>query len=232
MRCRSHLRAEIPSTFTNVPTSLSPSHQRALPYNARQRKPKRQPKGQYEFLLDGYIDLPTLQRSEELAERWHVPPHHVMISMGWLSHKDYTQALAEYSGLDFFEEIDPDILDLPVSPNLLKACYRTGFFRGVKNFFHGTMLSSYELYPQKASQLAQQEGNVRRRIALVNLHKIRKSLIERLEPRLTKEAILGLERRAPKYSARQGVMLWQSVALSLFLGSFLGFSLLGSGLIN
>ena len=58
---------------------------------------------QYAFLLDRCVDEPTLIRAAQLAGRWGVAPHSVMISLGWVQEADYVRELASHWGLPVAE---------------------------------------------------------------------------------------------------------------------------------
>jgi hypothetical protein len=49
----------------------------------------------YAFLVGRHIDRAALVRAEALGKKWGVLPHTVMIANGWVSARDYYQALAE-----------------------------------------------------------------------------------------------------------------------------------------
>lgn len=189
---------------------------------SHQRNVSQKPGSQYQFLVGRYIDQATLHRAEELAKRWHVPPHHVLFAMGWLNHETYTRALAEYVGLGYAEHINLNDLELPQDPVLIKECYRAGFLRGHKNRYHGLFLSSVGHYPRSVSQLAQKLSRTAERITLVSLHKARRAIIARANAILTREAIFGLEAVLPGCSARQGITLLQGFCISMILGVLLG----------
>jgi hypothetical protein len=60
---------------------------------------------EYAFLLGRYIDSATLARANEIALRWGVHPHEVMIANGWLDAEDYYRALAQDCGAPFKAEL-------------------------------------------------------------------------------------------------------------------------------
>ncbi|MEM7620789.1 MAG: glycosyltransferase family 2 protein [Pseudomonadota bacterium] len=205
-----------------LPASLSRRREKFLSH----RRGQASLKGQYQFLVGRYIDQATLERAQELGQRWHVPPHQVMIAMGWLTQKTYTRALAEYAGLNYFDDIDPQYLNLPQCVNHLNGCYRTGFFRGERAKFNGVILTAHELYPSAIKQLQQKFSVMKEHIGLISTHQMRKAIVTKMANTLTRHAILGMEIYAPGCSARQGVTLLQSLSLALLFGLMIGVSLL------
>ena len=59
------------------------------------------PESEYAFLVGKAIDEATLRRAERIAADWAVPPHEVLIALGWIDETDYVAALGAALGIDW-----------------------------------------------------------------------------------------------------------------------------------
>ena len=53
---------------------------------------------EYDFVNGTLVDRATLERAVDLARRWNVTPHDVLIANGWVRPDDYYRALAQDCG--------------------------------------------------------------------------------------------------------------------------------------
>ena len=215
-----------------TPNSASPEfehqpYKKHQGYTYRKLKQKRAVSydQEYDFLIDKQITRETLINATELAKKWEVPVHDVLISMGWLTHANYTRALAEHTGLKYIQNLHASQLSLSNIPEKIQQSYKTGLFQGEafrgKTIEDTVILSSHS--PSKPSSLkkvVKKLGVASGKVYLASQHQLRYAISSLRGSLLSKEAIYGLENKHPGCSARKGLTKSQIFFLLLVCSIF------------
>ncbi len=169
------------------------------------------PSSEYDFLLEGTIDRPTLERGFHLAALWGVSPHEALIATGWLSAEGYARALARHCGVGFVEPEERHRLEPPSPHAKPRDCLRAGVLRqrGARS---RAVLAAGGISPAAFKQgLAGLDGQA---VALAPKAAIRAAICRSFERSFKAHAAEGLHRRDPERSAKSPLPRWMILTLA------------------
>ena len=164
---------------------------------------------EYAFLLGRYIDSATLARANEIALRWGVHPHEVMIANGWLDAEDYYRALAQDCGAPFKAEL-PAADVAPAATATPRQSLATGLLKErdrARRFVFAPDRVRPNALREMLGRLAPHE------FSLASPQAVRGALCRHFAPSFVLHAVEGLASRRPAYSARTRPARWQRLAL-------------------
>lgn len=175
---------------------------------------------EYGFLVGRCIDQPTLERACDLADRWGVTPHAVMIALGWVGEDAYVRALARHWGLRVAASSE---IAVPAS-----AAGHPGAARAPR-IIEATSDRPHVLWRRLALRPGETDGPL-----LAGRQSIETAWQMRFGQRMLERATNGLRRSRPSASAATGLSMRQALhgvaVAGLFLGTVLvapEFALLG-----
>jgi cellulose synthase/poly-beta-1,6-N-acetylglucosamine synthase-like glycosyltransferase len=163
----------------------------------------------YDFLVDRLIDRATLERAEELAWKWGVLPHAVMIANGWVREADYYRELARSSGVSFHDHLPPHAVALPAPLRTPRDSLAAGLLK--QRAWPGAYIfAPAKLRPNAVKHvLARLEPH---RIGLAAPRAVRDAIHGHFAPSFATAAVGGLHARHPERSAREKLAAWQRLA--------------------
>ena len=160
----------------------------------------------YAFLVGRHIDRATLVRAEALGKKWGVLPHTVMIANGWVSARDYYQALAETCGVPFLDDLPLDAVTAPLPLTNPRQCILRGLLK------ERDRRSAYVIAPDQLSPeaVAGMLRNLRPyRVSLAAPHDVRRAICGHFGRAFADVSVDGLHARDPEQSARSNLAPWQ-----------------------
>lgn len=187
---------------------------------------------EYAFLLRRCIDGPTLARAFALAEQWQVPPHVVMIALGWVREHDYVRELADLWGLPV---ADAAHIVVPSRARADRTSDLTSWFKQYPLDRPDFSLSAigphrqefrvFDATSERPKALAARIGRSPRgwrACALAGRTPIETALHRILQRRMLDRATWGLHRLAPDYSAASPITRRQAVRVGWWAGLAIG----------
>ena len=162
------------------------------------------------------IDRRTLARAEQLANRWNVPVHNVLLSTGWIRPDDYGRTLAAETGIDFVEDVGAISGD-PANLDDTKFALKPGILMIRQNGVMRIALTPEALRPGELRALRRRSEAKKHRFVMTTPDIWLKAVIKIAGARLTHNAVYGLLRRHPDMSASSGLTLSQILILSAFI---------------
>jgi len=160
----------------------------------------------YSFLVGRHIDRATLARAEALGKKWGVLPHSVMIANGWLSARDYYQALARACGVPFRDGLQLDAVTAPLPLTNPRQCIRRGLLK------ERARRSAYVIAPDQLppDAVAEMLRDLRPyRVSLAAPHDVRRAICGHFAGAFAHVSVDGLHARDPEQSARSKLAPWQ-----------------------
>ncbi len=150
-----------------------------------------------------------MARASELAARWGVHPHEVMIANGWLEAEDYYRALAEHCAAPFKSQL----LAADVAPAAM-AGPRQSLSQGVLK--ERARAGRFVFAPDRLRPNALREMLARLSpygFSLASPNAVRSAICHHFALSFALHAIEGLASRHPGMSARTRPTLWQRIAV-------------------
>jgi len=173
----------------------------------------------YSFLVGRHIDRATLARAEALGEKWGVPPHSVMIANGWLSARDYYQALAQACDVPFRDELRLDAVTAPLPLTNPRQCILRGLLkeRGRRSAY---VIAPDQLTPSAVAEMLRDLRPYR--VSLAAPHDVRRAICGHFARAFAHVSVDGLHARDPEQSARSNLAPWQLCFLGCGLAALAG----------
>ncbi|MCO6048320.1 glycosyltransferase [Mesorhizobium sp. RP14(2022)] len=143
-----------------------------------------------------------------------------LVASGRISEVALTRLMAEQLGLSFQETIRADHL-MVTDEDCFSHLGANSRFALMKqegsNSRNALLLALNRMSPREAAGHLAAKPELRHWLRIVAPSTLRRALIERAEPMLLREAVLGLFERNPDHSARQTLNPWQGVAVGVLL---------------
>jgi len=187
---------------------------------------------EYGFLLRGHLDAATLARAAEAATRWRAPIHRVLIDLGWIGEADYAAALATWLGVGRAagRRLSVASQPKPRGAPLSVLMHEAGAVRIV--------VPALAWQPAMLAGFLADMPQERARLLIATSAEIAAAgAAGGREQAALGQAVSGLVRLAPEFSARRAARPWQLVALALTIaGVAMGlaaepFSAIGTALV-
>ena len=166
---------------------------------------------EYDFVNGTLVDRATLERAVNLARRWNVTPHDVLIANGWVRPDDYYRALAQDCGAEFVEARDAESLSPFSHIATPREALRSQLLRRVRN---GRVDVAYAPGAARPGELKRRLAVDINRIAITTPRHLRTAIQNTFAERLTENAIHALTQRFPGESAGQGLVPRQRYGLA------------------
>ncbi len=161
------------------------------------------------------VDRRTIALAEELARRWNVPAHHVLLSTGWIRSDDYCRVVAREFDIAFAKDTHTlyGRSDLPAKTRL---ALKSGLMTGLQNGRINLAITPRALGLFDLNSLVRHAKARRYRVVIATPDVWIKAVINLAGRRFTNNAIYGLMRSYPEFSASSGLSLAQIIFLSTF----------------
>lgn len=180
----------------------------------------------YQFLIPGYLDLETLNKAIALSQKWGVPVHQVLISLGWLLPEDYSAALARRHGVKFIDKDEAHLLHLPGAKFDELKSLEPKIVAHLADKNLGSSLDPTTMTPDLLKNVLTSLAKAKQHIALTSPSAIRHMILRLGQQKLCRRAIMDLQNRFPNQSASSGITLTQLLSFACIIGLIIGSSLI------
>ena len=174
------------------------------------------------FLLQRALTLAELRAAITRARLCDLPVHRVLIYEGTIAEADYVAVLASSLGLPFVS--DPGALGLISGGG--RRSGRVGWAGGQIDGEPWVVLDGALGTPRAVASIARRLILRGRRVGLSPSAGLRRCVLASAGPVIMRQAIAGLARRDPSFSARAGSWLWQSLSLAVSVGILIGLAVI------
>ncbi len=167
---------------------------------------------EYDFVNGTLVDAATLERAVGLARRWNVTPHDVLLANGWIRPGAYYRALADECGASYFEADGEEEL----TPHREGATPRDAIKKNLlKRKRNGQASMAFSPGAIRPREMKRRLASDIRDVTITTPRDLRAGIQKTYAKGLMSEAVYGLMRRYPGYSAGEGLMTGQRLGLAV-----------------